>query len=177
MVFMAVGVFAFFLISDSLGGSEAATQAVLDNAPNLLAREGEIGHLQFLSYCFVPLSVGMFPHLFQHWLTARSAKTFRVTVIAHPIFIMIVWVPCVLIGVWATGMEGFSAPGGNSNAVLYLHLEGGLSSLASRGPSPRSSTCVAKLSLDPTSSVNHIVMQRASRYVAIPAQSVTSRSS
>ncbi|MEC9049083.1 MAG: sodium:solute symporter family protein, partial [Planctomycetota bacterium] len=67
--------------------------------------------------CFVPLSVGMFPHLFQHWLTARSAKTFRTTVIAHPVFIMIVWVPCVLIGVWAAG-AGVEAPGGNSNAVL-----------------------------------------------------------
>lgn len=117
IVFMAVGLLAFVLISDSLGGVEAATQNVIDNAPGLLAREGEIGHLQFLSYCFVPLSVGMFPHLFQHWLTARSAKTFRMTVIAHPIFIMIVWVPCVLIGVWAAG-AGIEAPGGNSNAVL-----------------------------------------------------------
>lgn len=117
IVFMAVGVLAFALISGSLGGAEQATQNVVDNAPQLLAREGTIGHLQFLTYCFVPLSVGMFPHLFQHWLTARSAKTFRTTVIAHPVFIMIVWVPCVLIGVWAAG-AGVEAPGGNSNAVL-----------------------------------------------------------
>jgi solute:Na+ symporter, SSS family len=117
IVFMAVGLLAFILISNSLGGSAAATQNVIDNAPQLLVREGQIGHLQFLTYCFVPLSVGMFPHLFQHWLTARSAKTFRMTVIAHPIFIMIVWVPCVLIGVWAAG-AGIEAPGGNSNAIL-----------------------------------------------------------
>lgn len=117
IVFMAVGLLAFVLISNSLGGIEAATEAVAKNTPQLLAREGEIGHLQFISYCFVPLSVGMFPHLFQHWLTARSAKTFRMTVIAHPIFIMIVWLPCVLIGVWAAG-AGIEAPGGNSNAVL-----------------------------------------------------------
>ena len=58
----------------------------------------------FASYLFIPLSVGMFPHLFQHWLTARSARTFRLTVVAHPIFIAIVWVPCVLIGVWAAAM-------------------------------------------------------------------------
>ncbi|MCR9246910.1 MAG: sodium:solute symporter family protein [bacterium] len=117
MVFMAVGVLAFVLISGSFGGVETATQNVVDNRPELLAREGEISHAQFLSYMFVPLSVGMFPHLFQHWLTARSAKTFRMTVIAHPLFIMIVWAPCVLIGVWAAG-AGIEAPGGNSNAVL-----------------------------------------------------------
>ena len=57
---------------------------------------------QFLSYLLIPLSVGMFPHLFQHWLTAKSAKSFRLSIIAHPIFIMIVWTPCVLIGAWAT---------------------------------------------------------------------------
>ena len=48
-----------------------------------------MGHAQFLTYCFVPLSVGMFPHLFQHWLTAKSAKSFKLTVVAHPVFIMI----------------------------------------------------------------------------------------
>ena len=67
-------------------------------------RELGVPWLMFLSYMFIPLSVGMFPHLFQHWLTARSAKTFRLTLIAHPLCIMVVWVPCVLIGTWATGI-------------------------------------------------------------------------
>ena len=117
IVFMIVGVLAFVLISNSLGGLEAATLAVQETAPELLSRQETIGHGQFLTYMLVPLSVGMFPHLFQHWLTARSAKTFRMTCVAHPIFILIVWVPCVLIGIWAAG-TGFQAPGGNSNAVL-----------------------------------------------------------
>lgn len=102
IVFMIMGVVAFFLISNKLGGAAAATQAVMDAHPEKLIRGDKITQLHFLTYCFVPLSVGMFPHLFQHWLTAKSAKTFKLTVIAHPIFIMIVWVPCVLIGVWAT---------------------------------------------------------------------------
>ena len=67
-------------------------------------RELGIPPWMFLTYLFIPLSVGMFPHLFQHWLTARSANTFKLTLIAHPICIMIVWVPCVLIGAWATGV-------------------------------------------------------------------------
>ena len=75
-----------------------------------------------MTYMLVPLSVGMFPHLFQHWLTAKSAKTFRLTIIAHPIFIMIVWVPCILIGIWAMG-EGINPPRGNVNAVLGVMVK------------------------------------------------------
>ena len=123
MVFMTTGILAFYLISKELGGLKAATEQVLafeaqnDVTGSHLARKGRIGHLQFLTYGLVPLSVGMFPHLFQHWLTAKSAKTFRLSVICHPIFIMIVWVPCILMGTWAVG-AGIQAPGGNSNAVL-----------------------------------------------------------
>ncbi len=114
-VFMVMGVVAFFLIANKLGGVQAASEQLLANAPEHAAREGMIGHWQFLSYAFIPLSVGMFPHLFQHWLTARSAKTFRLTTVAHPIFIMIVWAPCILIGVWAAG-AGIEVP--TANAIL-----------------------------------------------------------
>ncbi len=102
LVFMATGFVAVWVISSELGGAAAASQRVLQFHPERLVRGGEISQLHFFTYCFIPLSVGMFPHLFQHWLTARSAKTFRLTVTAHPILIMVVWVPCVLIGVWAT---------------------------------------------------------------------------
>lgn len=102
LVFMVMGLVAFLVIAYKLGGPTAASQEVLAHHAQSLHREGSLGHLQFMSYLFIPLSVGMFPHLFQHWLTAKSAKTFRLTVIAHPLFIMIVWVPCILIGVWAT---------------------------------------------------------------------------
>ena len=56
----------------------------------------------FFTYMLIPFSVGMFPHLFQHWLTAKSGHAFKLPVVAHPVFILIVWIPCVLIGVWAT---------------------------------------------------------------------------
>ncbi|MEX0718605.1 MAG: sodium:solute symporter family protein [Planctomycetaceae bacterium] len=57
---------------------------------------------EFLTYMFIPFSVGMFPHLFQHWLTAKSANSFKLPVVAHPIFIMLTWVPCIMLGLWAT---------------------------------------------------------------------------
>ena len=78
----------------------------------------------FMSYFLVPLSVGMFPHLFQHWLTAKSAGSFKLSVVCHPLFIMIVWVPCVLVGAWATSAvnletgRGLFAPHFPANAVL-----------------------------------------------------------
>lgn len=83
-------------------------------------REIGVPTFMFLSYLFIPLSVGMFPHLFQHWLTAKSAKSFRLTVIAHPLCIMVVWVPCVLIGIWASGLLPW---GINPSAVLSVILD------------------------------------------------------
>lgn len=117
LVFMAMGVLAFYLISDKLGGLAAATEQsnpghlvrtvseleIHGKAGNFI-RELGVAPITFLTYMFIPLSVGMFPHLFQHWLTAKSAKSFRLTVIAHPLCIAVVWVPCVLIGLWATGV-------------------------------------------------------------------------
>lgn len=96
-----------------------------DSKPRAVGKPHGITQWHFLSYMFIPLSVAMFPHLFQHWLTAKSAKTFRLAVVLHPVLIMIVWAPCVLVGVWATSAVvggkpvipyGFSNP----NAVLGL---------------------------------------------------------
>jgi len=83
-------------------------------------REMGIPFITFVTYLFIPLSVGMFPHLFQHWLTAKNARAFKLTVIAHPLCIMIVWVPCVLIGSWASGLL---PPGIPPPAVLSAMLD------------------------------------------------------
>lgn len=69
-----------------------------------------LSKLMFFTYLLIPFSVGMFPHLFQHWLTAKSANSFKLAVVAHPFFIMIVWVPCVLVGIWATAATVNGAP-------------------------------------------------------------------
>jgi SSS family solute:Na+ symporter len=101
LVFIVLGIVAFFVISKKLGGFSAATQAVLEQNPDKLTRT-EIPQAVFFTYMLIPLSVGMFPHIFQHWLTAKSANSFKLAVVAHPLLIMVVWVPCVLIGTWAT---------------------------------------------------------------------------
>ncbi|MGE3182493.1 MAG: sodium:solute symporter [Phycisphaerae bacterium] len=130
LIFIVLGFVTFQVISSKLGGVQAATAAVVEYNPSYLKvganeadhenyeahlaafeagtspikpREPErIPWLTFLTYAFVPLSVAMFPHLFQHWLTAKSAKTFQLSVVAHPLLMLMVWFPCVLIGVWAT---------------------------------------------------------------------------
>ena len=119
IVFMVMGLIAFYVITDALGGPKAASEKLLANEAknSVMAREGLIGKWQFLTYCFIPLSVGMFPHLFQHWLTAKKASNFKLTVVAHPICILITWVPCVLLGMWAFGIL---PDGTNPNAVLGM---------------------------------------------------------
>ncbi len=121
IVFMIMGLVAFFIISSKLGGPSSASQMA---NPERMIRGESIPPMQFFTYCFIPLSVAMFPHLFQHWLTAKSARTFRLTLVAHPLFIMITWVPCILIGVWASGaiIDGVKVitEGTNPNAVLGI---------------------------------------------------------
>ena len=120
-VFMVLGLVAFFVIANQLGGQESwyenlkvATSAV---STERLTRT-HIPKLKFFTYMLIPFSVGMFPHIFQHWLTAKSANSFKLPVVAHPLFIMIVWAPCVLIGVWATSDAAGIPPTVSPNAVL-----------------------------------------------------------
>jgi len=123
IIFMLMGVVAFVLISSKLGGFAAASE--MANSAKAV-REGNITELQFLSYMFIPLSVGMFPHLFQNFLTSKNSKNFKFMLIAHPLSIMVTWIPCILIGYWATGalMPGTQTPiippGAVPNAVLGI---------------------------------------------------------
>jgi SSS family solute:Na+ symporter len=144
IMFLVAGVAALYMIARSLGGLEAASQAVLEKSPGHLARAGKISHGEFLSYMLVPLSVGMFPHLFQNWLTAKDAKSFRTVLVFHPIFILIVWLPCVLIGVWAVG-QGLKPA--TSNATLGMMMTRYVSDPVVRGL-VQAGTIAAIMSMD-----------------------------
>lgn len=104
------------------GGRPAAGPTVAARPPAKPEPPRGIEQLYFLSYGFIPLSVAMFPHLFTYYLTAKSAKSFRLSVVMHPIFILVLWLPCVLIGVWATSavIDGKPVvpPGFPPNAIL-----------------------------------------------------------
>ena len=129
-VFMVLGLVAFLVIATKLGGKATLYENLVACSEALefdKATRSHMSQTKFFTYLLIPLSVGMFPHLFQHWLTAKSANAFKAPVILHPIFIMIVWVPCVLIGAWASSgllvdqgslpkIPGTEIP--NANAVL-----------------------------------------------------------
>lgn len=123
LVFIAMGLLAFWFIAARLGGPEAASTLA---DPAKAVRAGNMSELQFLSYGLIPLSAAMFPHLFQNFLTARSANTFRLLLVGHPICMILTWLPCVLIGFWATGAllpgtgEAVIPAGTSPNAVLGL---------------------------------------------------------
>ncbi len=128
MVFMVLGVATVYVIANRLGGQDgfvANLQKLGEVIPESLATRIEMSKTKFCTYLLIPLSVAMFPHVFQHWMTAKSAGTFKLSVVCQPIFIMIVWVPCVLIGVWAVGVYADPAlkpPGpplpSNPNSIL-----------------------------------------------------------
>ena len=106
LVFMVLGVVTFYVIANKLGGQEGFLEnlkALAQSVPHEKVTRIEMSKTKFFTYLLIPLSVGMFPHLFQHWMTAKSANSFKLSVVCHPVFIMIVWVPCVLVGIWATG--------------------------------------------------------------------------
>jgi solute:Na+ symporter, SSS family len=122
LVFIVCGGLAFLVISKHMGGFETAMKKIAEARPDLLIRGEHIQPLQLLTYTFIPLSVGMFPHLFNHWLTAKRAKAFHMTIIFYPIAIAIVWIPSVLLGVMGTidfpGLQGAEA-----NSILIRMIE------------------------------------------------------
>lgn len=126
MIFMVLGVVTFVLVAMKLGQQETlmgSMKALSETTPVEWLKRNNMSQTIFLSYMLIPLSVGMFPHIFQHWLTAKSAESFKLPVVCHPIFIMIVWVPCVMIGTWAhssltqDAIGNMSLPA-NPNAIL-----------------------------------------------------------
>lgn len=139
MILLALGFIAFWVIVDKLGGLSAAMTRLAAAHPDMLVRGEHIKPLQLLTYTCIPLSVGMFPHMFIHWLTAKNAAFFRPTLAFYPICIAIVWVPSVLLGVFARldfpNVAGLGPGGANSVLVkmINLHAPGVLAGLLAAG--------------------------------------------
>ncbi len=136
MVLLALGFIAFWVIVDRLGGLSAAMSRLAETHPDMLVRGEHIKPLKLLTYTCIPLSVGMFPHMFIHWLTAKNAASFRPTIAFYPICIAIVWVPSVLLGVLAR-LDFANLGAGAANSILVKmidrHAPGVLAGLLAAG--------------------------------------------
>ncbi len=136
LVFMGLGAITFAVILGRSGGLAAAMARIAAERPELLVRGDLVRPIELLSYTAIPLSVGMFPHMFMHWLTARRAETFRLAVVAYPICVAVVWLPSVTLGViGATQVPGLAGPAANSVLVrmIALHAPGFLAGLLAAG--------------------------------------------
>jgi len=120
LVFMVLGAVACVWIVGTLGGLEPALERVAEQRPDLLVRGERIPPLKLLSYTLIPLSVGMFPHIFMHWLTARRARTFRLPMVAYPLCVAAVWLPSVLLGV--LGVLDFPDLRGTAASSILIRL-------------------------------------------------------
>ncbi len=136
LVFMILGAVTVVYIINQMGGLASVMEQLATSYPDLLIRSEGYTPVRYLTYSFIPLSVGMFPHLFMHWLTASKMSNFRLTVAVYPICIAVVWAPSVLLGVSGNlDFPGLSVPASNSVLVrlISLHAPGVLAGLLAAG--------------------------------------------
>jgi solute:Na+ symporter, SSS family len=102
LMFLAFGLMALVVIGIGMGGFSPIVRDLLETpstAP-LLTRE-RVSPWLFFSYTFVPLSSIAFPHIGIFCLTARKLSHFKRTVLLYPICMLLIWLPCVFLGLAA----------------------------------------------------------------------------
>ena len=133
LVFMTLGGITFFVITNRMGGLANAISKV---DPDLLMQVEHIQPLELLTYLCIPLCVGMFPHIFSHFLTAKDVGTFRYAIILYPVCIAIVWIPSVLLGILGNvDVPGLQGPQANNVLIqmIGIHAPGVLAGFLGAG--------------------------------------------
>jgi SSS family solute:Na+ symporter len=74
----------------------------------------------FWSYTLIPLSSIMFPHMAIMCFSARKVTAFRRTVVLYPLAILLIWLPCVFLGVLGAATLGKVA---DPDGILLLMLQ------------------------------------------------------
>lgn len=133
LVFMTLGGITFFVITHRMGGLSYAISKV---DPSLLMQAEHIKPLELLTYLCVPLCVGMFPHIFSHFLTAKDVGSFRYAIILYPLCIASVWIPSVLLGILGNvDVPGLEGPQVNNVLIqmIGIHAPGVLAGFLGAG--------------------------------------------
>ena len=123
-VFLAFGVAAYLAVTSGTGGLAGAMDRLRSVRPDM-TQFGADRHtvLQMGSYLLLPLCTGSFPHLYGHWLSARSSRSFRLAIVAYPLLIAAVWFPSVTLG--AIGVLQFDPPLGGPVLVKLIVANAG----------------------------------------------------
>ncbi|NJL27312.1 MAG: sodium:solute symporter family protein [Thermoanaerobaculia bacterium] len=122
LVFMSLGALTAVYIARELGGVGPALAKVAESHPRLFVREGSIRPSTMLSYTLIPLSAGMFPHLFMHWLSAKKLDSFKLSMVAYPLCLLAVWLPSVLLGVLGhASFPDLQGPEASSILIRMIH--------------------------------------------------------
>jgi solute:Na+ symporter, SSS family len=107
-MFLCFGVIAVAVISHALpmGFSDYMSKLAADPKTKFLVTREKMPPAAFWSYTLIPLSSIMFPHMAMMCFSARHVTAFKQTVVAYPLAILAIWLPCVFLGVL-----GFAALG------------------------------------------------------------------
>lgn len=120
LLFTLLGAVALGSIVGDWGGLGAAFGRLAEIQPGLLRRQGAIAPAELATYTLVPLSAGMFPHLFMQWLAAEKPAHFRVSSVGYPICLVLVWLPSISLG--ALARLDFPQLEGPAVAGVFLEL-------------------------------------------------------
>ncbi len=100
-MFLLFGAVAVAWISHSMpeSFSDAMKKLAADPKTKFLVTRDRIPVQTFWSYTLIPLSSIMFPHMAIMCFSAKRVTAFKQTVIAYPLAILAIWLPCVFLGV------------------------------------------------------------------------------
>ena len=99
ILFLLFGFVAVWAISQKLNFSDIIKEMGASKTEASLVTRSKVNPWFFWSYTLVPLSSIMFPHMSIMCLSARKVSAFKRTVVVYPIAIMLIWLPCVFLGV------------------------------------------------------------------------------
>jgi SSS family solute:Na+ symporter len=119
LMFTSLGAVALFTIAGDWGGLAEAFGALGAQKPELLGRQDAIAPAELATYTLIPLSAGMFPHLFMQWLAAEKPGHFRVSSTFYPLCLVLVWLPSIALG----ALAHLDFPGLKGPAVAGVFLE------------------------------------------------------
>jgi SSS family solute:Na+ symporter len=108
ILFLCFGAVAVAVISHALplGFGDYMRKLASDPKTRALVTREKMAPQYFWSYTLIPLSSIMFPHMAIMCFSARRVGAFKQTVVAYPLAILAIWLPCVFLGVL-----GFAALG------------------------------------------------------------------